>query len=115
MDEDAHGSPDGDGRSEQVVEAHPVLAHPVLADGEGLERSRPASIPVVHAAALAATGFVAGAATVALLRRAGTRRLLRDQLERAALRELDGGEHAAAPTPVGRATYVLNVRLISRD
>lgn len=100
--------------AEQVVEAYPVLAEIVT-----VERTRSPSLPVVQAAALAATGFVAGAATVALLRRAGTRRV-RAQLEHAAMRELRDTNDAArrtgdAGTPVTRSTYVVNVRLLSRD
>jgi hypothetical protein len=106
---DPHGPPPAAG--EQVVEAYPVLAEIV-----NVERRPPASLPVVQAAAFAATGFVAGAATVALLRRAGSRRLLRERLERAALRELgDGGERVrqtAQPAP--GPTYIIGVRLISR-
>ena len=99
---------------EQEVEAYPVLAEVVT-----VPQARTPALPVVHAAALAATGFVAGAATVALLRRAGSRRM-REQLEQAAMRELreanevprragDGGP------PVARSTYLVNVRLLSRD
>ena len=116
MSSDETAQPETGGRAgaEQVVEAHPVLAEIVT-----VERTRPASLPVVQAAALAATGFVAGAATVALLRRAGTRRV-REQLEQAAMRELRDANDLPrragdAGPPVTRSTYVVNVRLLSRD
>ena len=54
---------------EQVVEAYPVLAEIVAAP-----QTRPATIPVAHVAAIAGAGFVAGVATVALVRYAGSRR-----------------------------------------
>lgn len=49
---------------EEVVDGLPVLAGetPII-------EIRSAQVPAVHAAALAATGFVAGAATVALVHR----------------------------------------------
>ena len=42
---------------------------PVLAEVRTIERASPASLPAVQAAAAAATGFVAGAATIALVKR----------------------------------------------
>jgi hypothetical protein len=83
--------------------------------------------PAVQAVALAATGFVAGAATVALVRRHGARRLARAQFEQAALRELRDAELAkrsraagkrmkrageAADRPIA-STYLVNVRLLA--
>jgi hypothetical protein len=46
---------------------------PVIADVRTLEPVRPAASPAVQAAAVAATGFVAGAATVAIVRRRARR------------------------------------------
>jgi hypothetical protein len=51
---------------------------PVLAEVRPIERS-PAALPAVQAAAAAATGFVAGAATIALVRRHHARKLARGQ------------------------------------
>lgn len=47
---------------------------PVLAEVRTIERALPA-LPAVQAAAAVATGFVAGAATLALVRRHGARKL----------------------------------------
>ena len=51
---------------------------PVVAEAYAIEPARPGLVPVRQAAALAATGFVAGAATVAVVQhrrsRAGSRR-----------------------------------------
>jgi hypothetical protein len=51
---------------------------PVVAEAYEIEPARPSLLPARHAAALAATGFVAGAATVALVQhrrmRVGPRR-----------------------------------------
>jgi hypothetical protein len=55
----------------------PVLAEvrPIEREGSGSELDRPAvASPAVQAAAVAATGFVAGAATVALARRHAARK-----------------------------------------
>jgi hypothetical protein len=54
--------PDSDDDVE-VVDGLPVPAGPAPA----LEPARPVQVPVVQAAALAATGFVAGAATAAVV------------------------------------------------
>ena len=107
-----------DGAVEQEVEAYPVLVETVE-----VERVWLASRPAVQAAALAATGFVAGAATVALVRRHNVRR----RLEQAALREArEVGElsrRARATTrrakrPVEEqppsVSYLVNIRLLSR-
>ena len=48
---------------------------PVLADVRPIEPASRSALPAVQAAAAAATGFVAGAATIALVRRRHTRRL----------------------------------------
>ena len=50
---------------------------PVLAEVRTVERAAPASLPAVQVAAVAATGFVAGAATVALVKRRSARKLAR--------------------------------------
>jgi hypothetical protein len=57
-------------QTEEVVDAVPVLAEP-----RAIEPL--AARPAVQAAAVAATGFVAGAATVAVMRRRGHRKALR--------------------------------------
>ncbi len=57
---------------EEVVDGLPVLA-----EVRTIERSSPASLPAVQAAAAAATGFVAGAATIALIKRRSSRKVAR--------------------------------------
>ena len=52
---------------------------PVLADVRPVEPVPPAQIGVVQAAAAAATGFVAGAATLALIHHLASRRLAKMQ------------------------------------
>lgn len=85
---------------EEVVEGLPVLA-----EVRAIEPSSPAALPAVQAAAAAATGFVAGAATVALLRRASSRRLAR---ARASQRNVNG-----LPI-VGSRSFLVDVHLIAK-
>ncbi len=63
----------------EVIEEYEetVDGMPVLADVHPLERPAPAALPAVQAAAAAATGFVAGAATIALVKRHHARKLAR--------------------------------------
>ncbi len=51
---------------------------PVLAEVRTVERAAPATLPAVQVAAVAATGFVAGAATVALVKRRAARKVVRN-------------------------------------
>ena len=51
---------------------------PVLAEVRTVERAAPAALPAVQVAAVAATGFVAGAATVALVKRRAARKVARN-------------------------------------
>src|SRR5207248_11419791 len=64
-------------RREEAEET--VDALPVFTEVRPVDRAVPAALPAVQAAAAAATGFVAGAATVALVRRHGARKLARAQ------------------------------------
>jgi hypothetical protein len=64
------------GEDEEVVDGLPVLVQT-----RTLEPAA-AALPAVQAAAAAATGFVAGAATLALLRRHSARKLARARLQR---------------------------------
>jgi hypothetical protein len=87
-------------RDEEIVEGLPVLAevHPI--------EPAPAVVPLpaVQAAAAAVTGFVAGAATLAVMRRRHARRLAR----RSPGRPLD-------LLPVsGARSYLVHVHRISR-
>jgi hypothetical protein len=64
--------PESEASEEPDVEI--VDGYPVLAEVRAVERASPASLPAVQAAAAAATGFVAGAATVALVKRRAARK-----------------------------------------
>jgi hypothetical protein len=77
---------------------------PVLAEVRPIEPVARPALPAVQAAAAAATGFVAGAATVALVRRRGTRKLARSQRRR----PLD-----MLPI-VGSRTFLVDVHLIAK-
>jgi hypothetical protein len=82
-----------------------VQGVPVLAEVRAIQPHAPASLPAVQAAAVAATSFVAGAATLALVRRHTARKLARRQPRRA----LDG-----LPI-VGSRSFLVDVHLIARD
>ncbi len=79
---------------------------PVLAEVRAVESHSPVSLPAVQAAAVAATGFVAGAATLALVRRRTARKLARTRGPRRAL--------DALPI-VGSRSFLVDVHLIGRD
>jgi hypothetical protein len=69
------GSTNGDGlRDGTDADVEIVDGFPVLAEVRTIERSQPASLPAVQAAAAAATGFVAGAATIAIVKRRTARK-----------------------------------------
>jgi hypothetical protein len=80
---------------------------PVLAEVRPIEPAAARQLPAVQAAAAAATGFVAGAATVALVRRHTTRKLVRAQ-RRAPRRAID-----ALPI-VGSRTFLVDVHLLAK-
>ncbi len=93
---------------EEIVDGLPVLAEvrPVEPTAPAPLSVAPAPLPAVQVAAVAATGFVAGAATLALLRRQGARRLARARLSQ---RRLPG----ALPI-VGSRSFLVDVHLISK-
>lgn len=67
-----------DESSEEVDGEHVVDGVPILAEVRTIERLSVApALPAMQAAAAAATGFVAGAATLAMMRRRQARRLAR--------------------------------------
>ena len=80
---------------------------PVLAEVHPIEAAQRPALPAVQAAAAAATGFVAGAATVALVRRWATRKLARTQ-RKMPRRPLD-----MLPI-VGSRTFLVDVHLIAK-
>jgi len=91
-----------DGEAEEET----VDALPVLAEVRPIERA-PASLPAVQAAAAAATGFVAGAATIALVRRHSARKLARAQ------RALPRRPIDMLPV-VGSRTFLVDVHLLAK-
>src|SRR5690348_18275592 len=99
--------PFAEGTVEQVtVVEETVEGLPVLAEVRPIEPVRPA-LPTVQAAAAAATGFVAGAATVALVRRHSARKQARIQ-RRAPRRPID-----MLPV-VGSRTFLVDVHLLAK-
>ncbi len=77
---------------------------PVLAEVRTIERASSAALPAVQAAAAAATGFVAGAATLALVKRHSARKLARAQPRR-----------PVDMLPVlGSRTFLVDVHLIGK-
>jgi hypothetical protein len=68
----------GAGGSAAEPDVEIVDGLPVLAEVRTVERVAPASLPAVQVAAVAATGFVAGAATVALVKRRAARKMVRN-------------------------------------
>jgi hypothetical protein len=100
----------GDQRPEQieeyvVQEEETVDGLPVLADVRAIESAGPPIMPAVQAAAAAATGFVAGAATLALVRRHSARKVARTR--RPSFRR--GSD---ALSIVGSRTFLVDVHLI---
>ena len=88
-------------QQEEVVDALPVLA-----ESQAVEPL--AARPAVQAAAVAATGFVAGAATVAVIRRRGARKALRRR-KRSTRR---GGEMLEI---VSSRSFLVDVHLVNRE
>jgi hypothetical protein len=78
---------------------------PVVAESRGLEPAARPLVPARQAAALAATGFVAGAATVAVVHRR------RARLPRRKRRKLAGGLGEI----VASNSFLVDVHLIRRD
>ena len=88
---------------DEIVE-EAVDGLPVLAEVRTIERDPPASLPAVQAAAAAATGFVAGAATIALVKRHAARK---------AQRSRSAPRRAADMLPiVASRTFLVDVHLI---
>jgi len=79
---------------------------PVLAEIRAIERA-PVLLPALPAAAAAATGFLAGAATIALVRRRSARKLARSQ--RGAARR--GAEMVPI---VSSRTFLVDVHLLAK-
>jgi hypothetical protein len=91
--------------NDSVAAEETVQGVPVLAEVRAIQSHSPASLPAVQAAAVAATGFVAGAATLALVRRHSARKLARSRQPRRAL--------DALPI-VGSRSFLVDVHLIAK-
>jgi hypothetical protein len=108
------GAPDGDVPDDDVAdayvadpEAEVVDGLPVLAEVRTIERAGPASLPAVQAAAAAATGFVAGAATLALLKRRSARKMARNR---------SGARRAADLLPIAASrSFLVDVHVIGKQ
>lgn len=86
-----------------------VDGFPVLAEVRAVERVSPASLPAVQAAAAAGAGFVAGAATVALIRRRAARKVARSGSRGPARRAAD-----LLPI-VATRSFLVDVHVISKS
>jgi hypothetical protein len=83
----------------EVVDGLPVVSEPRV-----LEPARVGQVPAVQAAALAATGFVAGAATVAVVHRRRSRVSRRRRKNKGVIGEI-----------VNSNSFLVDVHLIRRD
>lgn len=82
---------------------------PVLAEVRPIEQVSQVSLPAVQAVAVAATGFLAGAATVALVRRHAVRKV-----ERAQRRAFARRRPVDLLPIVGSRTFLVDVHLIAK-
>jgi hypothetical protein len=90
---------------EEITDVEIVDGLPVVAEEPGVLEERPAaSVPAVQAAALAATGFVAGAATVAVVSRHRTKRALKKRKKNGPLGEI-----------VSSNSFLVDIHLLRRD
>jgi hypothetical protein len=89
---------------EEIVEAEAVDGVAVLSEVRAIEPVAPVALPAAQAAAAAATGFVAGAAALALMRRHTARKLARSRLRRG----LD-----ALPI-AGTRSFLIDIHLIAK-
>ncbi len=92
----------------EVREEAAVDGVPVLAEVRPLQAAAPTLLPAVQAAAVAATGFAAGAATLALVRRHSARKLDRKRM-------LGQRRRAAEPLPIlATRSFLVDVHLIAK-
>ncbi len=88
---------------EEVVDGLPVIA-----EVRTIDRPSAASLPAVQAAAAAATGFVCGAATIALIKRRSARKVVRNGK--------GGARRAADLLPiVGSRSFLVDVHVIGKQ
>jgi hypothetical protein len=100
VDADVVEDPEAPANGEETVQAVPVLA-----EVRTIASPPPAMLPAVQAAAVAATGFVAGAATLALVKRHSARKLARSRQSRRAV--------DALPI-IGSRSFLVDVHLIAK-
>jgi hypothetical protein len=93
-------NPSPDEEDVEVVDGLPVPVAPAHTPAP----ARPAQVPVVHAAALAATGFVAGAATAVVVAHRRSRPARRRRGKKGAFGEI-----------VGSNSFLVDVHLVRRD
>jgi hypothetical protein len=89
---------------EELTDVEVVDGLPVVTDSGVVEERPPATVPAVQAAALAATGFVAGAATVAVVSRRRTKRALKKRKKAGPIGEI-----------VSSNSFLVDIHLLRRD
>lgn len=101
-----------EGEAEELSDSDsPLHELPAIAEVRPLERPTAPVVPAAQAAALAATGFVAGAAAAALVRRRSARKLGR---RRGGSRA--GVQRSADGVPVvSTYTYLVRVQVLGRS
>jgi hypothetical protein len=87
-------------------EGEEVDGLPVVSEPHVIEPARPAAVPARQAVALAATGFVAGAATVAVV---GHR------LGKVNARKRRRRKNGALPDIVGSSSFLVDIHVLRRD
>lgn len=105
MSSPSNSQPDpAEAEVEVVVDDETVDGVAVISELRAIEPAPSPALPAVQAAAVAATGFVAGAATLALMRRHATRKLARSGLRRGV---------DALPI-VGTRSFLIDIHLIAK-
>lgn len=104
------GDPDRHGDELSELEVETVDGVPVLAEVRALERPSAGVLPAAQAVALAATSFVAGVATLALVRRHGARK----ELQRIARRAPRRGRGAEALEVVASQRLLVDIHLLHK-
>jgi len=88
---------------EELQDGEVVDGLPVITEAAVVEGRAPSSVPAVQVAALAATGFMAGAATVAVVSRHRTKRALKKR------KSSPFGEIMSS------SSFLIDVHLLRRD
>jgi len=89
---------------EEVTEVEVVDGLPVITENGEVEERPVVAVPAVQAAAIAATGFVAGAATIAVVSRHRTKRALKKRRKSGPLGEI-----------VSSNSFLVDIHLLRRD